>query len=139
MEARMAMYASIRNRLCSSSKLIAKVASTNIKVSYQRDINSFPAIRIRVVGGNGDNFSSFIRGDVYIGIYASRNDQPSKELATIYGIVYDLLHDHGSSLTTTNIGVARIWEQHVEYPLWNEDISKYFLTARYSYIAQNRS
>lgn len=138
MDARRAMFQAVRRRLCNSATVAAMVATGNITVSYQAEPTSYPAVRLRVVGGNGLNLDTFLSGDLYVGIYTN-NDNPSAHLASIYSVVRSKLHDKQSALTTTNIGVGKIWEAYVDYPLFQEETRKYFLTARYGFTAQNKS
>ncbi len=135
MDGLQAVFQAVRKGLINSASLRAIVASTNISVSSRKEPTTYPAIRLRIVGATGNNFHNFLSGDCYIGVY-SNHDNPAKQLASIYGILKPLIHDKQSSLTTTNVGISRITEQTCEYPMYQEDTTKYFLMSRYEFTAQ---
>lgn len=137
MEAGQAFFQVIRLALCKNASLTGKVASSSISVSYQQAPTTYPAIRLRVEGRKGRNLTSMYEGNLYIGIY-SKNDKPAGELATIYGIVKGLIDEKQVSLYSSHIGIGRIWEDQCSYPLYQEETGKYFLTARYGFVASHK-
>ena len=139
MDARQAMFAALRSRLCNNASLVAMVATRAITVSLRKPPSTYPAIRMRVVGANGPTFDTFLGGDVYLNIYTKSNN-PTAVLASIYNVAHSLLHDKATAITTSNIGVGRIWEQYVDYPQYEDDPGGiYYLGSRYSFTAQNRT
>ena len=137
MEAGQAFFQVIRLALCRNASLTGKVVSSSISVSLQQAPTVYPAIRLRVSGRKGRNLPSMFEGNLYIGIY-SNNTSPTGELATIYGIVKGLIDEKQATLYTSHIGIARIWEDFCSYPLYQEETGKYFLTARYGFVASHK-
>ena len=134
MEGRQAVFQTFRNRLKDSATLTAIVVSTSIRVSG-RPPTTYPAIRLRVVGGTGRNFPSFLSGDVYLNIYTAHRS-PSGRLASIFNIVSALLKDKATAMTTDYIGFGRITEDYVDYPIYEEDVDKFYLASRYGFVCQ---
>jgi hypothetical protein len=130
--------AAIRSRLCTATNVRSLVATSNIRISYGVEPTSYPAIRIRIAGATGDSLEGFFSGDLYLNIYTA-NDAPMGHLATIYNAVRGQIHDRASSLRTSTIGFARIKEQYVDYPIYDPDTGKYFLSSRFRLVGQNRT
>ena len=135
MERRAAVFDAIRQALCNSATVAAMVATSAITVSKRHAKSTYPAIRMRVVGGTGINLDSFLHGDVYLNIYTT-NDNSAAHLASIYSVVRDKISDNEANLTTSNIGIGLIREEFVDYPLYEEQAQIYYLAARFSFVAQ---
>lgn len=138
MDSILGVVAGIRSRLCMATSVRALVVTSNIRMSYGIEPTSYPAIRIRVAGATGDNLEGFFDGNLYLNIY-TENTAPGAHLGSIYNAVRAQIHDRASSLTTTNMGFARIKEQYVEYPIYDLETGKYFLSSRFRIIAQNKT
>lgn len=138
MDSRQALFASLRSRLVHSATMVAAVASSAISASQQRPATTFPAIRMRVVGGTGNHLSTFISGDVYLNVYTDNLNNPAASLAAIYDIARSLIHDNVSALTTSNIGISFMREMFVEYPLWEDEARHFYLSSRFAFYAQTR-
>lgn len=136
MDARQAIFQTIRSRLTGSALMASRVASSSITVSRQRPVTAYPAIRMRVVGARGANLTDFIAGDVYLNIYTEHRN-PAGALASTYSVVRTLLHNKVTQLSTTNIGIGTFREQYVDYPLYEEEPGVFYLASRYSFTAQN--
>lgn len=136
MEPREAMRKAVRKRLVDSATMIAMVASTSISVSHQQAPTTYPAIRLRVVGGAGKAFDTYLAGDIYLNVYTDSVDQPTARLASVYAVARNLLHDKASAITTSNIGVGWIREQYVDYPQYDDEAHHYYLASRYDFFGQ---
>ncbi len=141
MDARQAIYGALRSRLTGNSALTDMVASSSITASYRQQPTTYPAIRMRIVGANGDTLDTFLGGDIFLNIYTKDSNAPAARLASIYNVTRSLIHDRGTAITTSNIGVGRIRETFVDYPLYEDEVpgGVYYLAARYFFVAQNRS
>jgi hypothetical protein len=132
------MYQAIRNRLIGNASLAAMVSTNAITATKGRLGATYPCIRFRVVAANGNNLDSFLGGDLYLNIYTEHNN-PAAFLGSVYNVLRPLIHDKGSAITTSNIGVGFIREMYVDYPQYEEEPGLYYLGARYSFTAQNKT
>ena len=138
MDSNYGVAAAILSRLCTATNVRSLVATSNIRITQGVEPTSYPAIRIRIAGATGDNLEGFFSGDLYLNIYTA-DQAPGGLLGSIYNAVRGQIHDRASSLTTTNIGFARLKEQYVEYPIYDQETGKWFLSSRFSLVAQNRT
>jgi len=138
-DTRQVIFVAVRKRLTESATLAAMVGSQAISVSQRRPPTTCPAIRLRVVGATGDRPISILEGDVYLNIYSTHRNPPA-ELASIYTVVFNRLAESVTNLTTTDVGLGKLYEQSCEYPIWDEEgTDRFYLAARYRFYGQNKS
>jgi len=138
MDSNYGIAVAVLSKLIGATSVRNMVASSNIRLSYGVEPTTYPAIRIRVAGATGDSLEGFFGGDLYLNIYTA-NEAPGGHLGSMYNVVRGKIHDRASSLTTTNIGFALIKEQFVEYPIYDQETGKFFLSSRFRIVAQNRT
>jgi len=137
MEKTQCVYQALRRRLTNSATLAGMVVTTAMTVEGKNARSTYPAITFRVISGTGKSFKNLTAGDIYISVW-SRSDNYARQLASIYGVVYDNLHECEASLSTTNLGVGLMAEETVNYPLYEQDIDTHYLASRWRIVAQKR-
>jgi hypothetical protein len=143
MDSTKAILGTIRTTLISSAAVTAYVSSANIKRADTQAKPSYPHISIRVEGGNAQDFTTAISGDIYVTIYALTTNAPSGRIGDylddIYAVVKAIIHNKSNILSDSNIRIDKIYESFKGSAIPEDDIPNlYYISARYNYMAHTK-
>lgn len=132
-------FEAVRTALVNDETLTALVSASNIRPANVDVGLDFPAIRIRIEGGEDNDFPNSVRGRVYIHAF-HQGAKPFTTINQIQDAIKDVLHHKETSVSNVSIDIKYLVRSHLTTMIPEIEMAKgtFSKVAYYDYIAQTK-